>query len=184
MRVNTITSRKVFMRRGRPRIDISGKRFGMLIVHSHFGGKDSLWLCECDCGNLVYVASGNLRAFRQLSCGCIRRTAGGASQHGAARNAEYKIYKGAKERCTNPNSPAHEYYFDRGVQFKFANFEEFYAELGARPTAQHSIDRFPNNNGHYEKGNVRWAVQTEQIANRVDRGKLGNNQFKRRKHEN
>ena len=163
--------------KGRPVINIAGQRFGNLLVRSRAGGKDTQWMCECDCGNRVPVASGNLRSGRQPTCGCGRRTAKRASMADAPRHTEYKAYTSARERCNNPNNPAHEWYFDLGVKFKFRSFEEFYNELGARPSSQHSVDRYPNGNGNYEKGNVRWATPTEQIANRTDRGKLGNNQY-------
>src|ERR1039458_8675412 len=41
-------------------------------------------------------------------------------------------------------------------------------ELAAKPKPKHlySLDRFPNNDGHYEKGNVRWATAQEQNSNR------------------
>lgn len=37
----------------------------------------------------------------------------------------------------------------------------------------HSIDRFPNNNGNYEPGNVRWATASEQTINTgLQKGRL------------
>jgi len=38
--------------------------------------------------------------------------------------------------------------------------------MGARPSRSHTLDRFPNAQGHYEPGNVRWATVTEQNNNR------------------
>jgi hypothetical protein len=40
--------------------------------------------------------------------------------------------------------------------------------MGQRPTAQHSIDRFPDRSGDYEPGNVRWATAAQQIENHDD----------------
>ena len=54
----------------------------------------------------------------------------------------------------------------RGIKFLFKNFDEFYAELGPRPSEDHTLDRFPDNDGNYEVGNVRWALPAEQLRNR------------------
>ena len=46
-----------------------------------------------------------------------------------------------------------------------ASFEDFLADVGFRPSPDHSIDRYPNKNGNYEPGNVRWATRVEQQNN-------------------
>lgn len=51
--------------------DISGEKFGKLIVvKRHSGGKNSSWLCHCECGNECIVPRPNLRSARTRSCGC------------------------------------------------------------------------------------------------------------------
>jgi hypothetical protein len=45
------------------------------------------------------------------------------------------------------------------------SFAAFFAYIGPRPSQFHSLDRFPNNDGGYEPGNVRWATKKEQDRN-------------------
>lgn len=49
---------------------------------------------------------------------------------------------------------------------RFKNFLEFFEHLGNCPQNM-SLDRI-NNDGHYEKGNVRWASKDLQMSNRSD----------------
>jgi hypothetical protein len=77
---------------------------------------------------------------------------------------EYRAYQGAKDRCTNPKNSGWKNYGGRGIKFKFASFEQFFAELGKRPKGK-TLDR-KDNEGNYELGNVRWATLEEQQRNK------------------
>lgn len=73
-----------------------------------------------------------------------------------------------KRRCLNPKDEAYENYGGRGISVcrKWAtSFETFVRDVGPRPSPKHSLDRYPDNNGDYEPGNVRWATQKEQMRN-------------------
>ena len=50
-------------------IDLTGKRFGKLVVTKYVG--KSRWLCKCDCGNEKVVGGANLKK-NTSSCGCIK----------------------------------------------------------------------------------------------------------------
>lgn len=63
-------------------IDITGKRFGKLVVMKFIGKDDnnhSLWQCQCDCGSIVVVPKSNLVTGGTKSCGCLK-TSGGEYQ--------------------------------------------------------------------------------------------------------
>lgn len=44
-------------------------------------------------------------------------------------------------------------------------FPLFFAYIGPRPNGSYSLDRFPDNDGDYAPGNVRWATPHEQRIN-------------------
>src|SRR5271166_4895486 len=78
---------------------------------------------------------------------------------------EYQIYQTAKDRCTNPNSQRWYTHGGRGILFKFSCFQDFYSEIGPRPSNKYSLERI-NNDGHYEIGNIKWATRSEQQRNK------------------
>lgn len=133
------------------------------------------WRCLCACGKEFFVLSMNLTTIK--SCGCFRADGVRAAclKHGytvdRARTTEYTVWNGIKQRCENPNNPNFARYGERGVRVCpewSASFETFLAAVGHRPSKAYSLDRFPNRDGNYEPGNVRWATRGEQALNRDD----------------
>lgn len=92
-----------------------------------------------------------------------------AKTHGLSRKIpEYRAWINMKSRCFNPATPEFDRYGGRGITVcdKWANsFEAFFADVGARPSPKHSLDRWPDPDGDYEPNNVRWATQQQQCRN-------------------
>lgn len=150
--------------------NLTGRTFSRLTVLGYGGTrkpKTAQWLCECDCGTIVMVDATALRTGNTKSCGCWIREIRGQSCviHNMTGTAEYRAYQEAKKRCNNPHTKRYADYGGRGIEFRFSTFEEFYAELGPKPTAEHSLDRIETN-GHYEIGNVKWSTTPEQNRNK------------------
>lgn len=53
-------------------IDLTGQRFGLLTVikKSEIYNNNTLWLCQCDCGNLIKKTKHQLERVKIASCGC------------------------------------------------------------------------------------------------------------------
>lgn len=83
-------------RRRGPRdiIDLSGERFGRLLVACHAGydaHRRSIWLCVCDCKRTKEARTDRLRDGITTHCGCRRyapRAADGSSQRAVEAHSQ------------------------------------------------------------------------------------------------
>lgn len=156
------------MPRGRFR-DLTGKRFGRLLVIKRAPNKNRhvYWKCRCDCGNVVIVRGDALTRGSTVSCGCYHKDA--VTKHGMYNTPIYAIWSSMLQRCENPNATGHDNYGDRNIKVckRWHKFENFYDDMGDRPSEEHTLDRI-DNDGDYEPGNCRWATWEQQGRNRRD----------------
>lgn len=155
-------------------IDLTGQVFGKLTAVEYIPGKPrGKWRCSCECGSESLVGASTLKAGATQSCGCSKGhyALGKPSfqRTGKSRTPEYTAWIRMRRSCYDSDYKDWERYGARGIQVCDQwkdDFVAFLEYIGPRPTPKHSIDRFPNNNGNYEPGNVRWATATEQGRNR------------------
>lgn len=158
------------------RNDLTGMRFGRLVVKSRNGSKtfpsgqkQPLYTCECDCGETTVVLARNLVSGNTRSCGCLALCT--RTKHNTYGSTAYRAWDNMKSRCYNTNVPQYKHWWGRGITVcdEWRNdFQAFYAYVSKLPhygERGRSLDRI-NNDGNYEPGNVRWATRYEQTHNR------------------
>jgi hypothetical protein len=148
-----------------------GDRFGRLTVIAFLGtqGRYPRVRCQCDCGHITEPHWYNLKSGGTLSCGCLHEEIISArfTTHGRSRTPEYFVWRLMKTRCLLASGKDFQRYGARGIRVCDrwrSSFANFLADMGPRPTPQHSIDRI-NNDGHYEPSNCRWATARTQREN-------------------
>jgi hypothetical protein len=168
------------MKRVRPArsqtVDV-GSIFGRLIAIERMAPtkcRQAVWRCRCECGIEKEIRASSLMSGITSSCGCLRREIQPKIRlvHGdkPKRNVapEYTAWTNMITRCANPKHNRWQHYGGRGIAVCRrwrASYQDFLADVGRRPSPGHSIDRYPDCDGNYEPGNVRWATAIEQRAN-------------------
>lgn len=149
-------------------MDLTRHVYGRLTVLGFSGKVDNnnitLWICECECGNVKIIRRNNLRTKNNstISCGCALKIHG----HNANNSATYRTWMNMKQRCLYKKDKCYYLYGDRGITIysKWLNFVGFLEDMGERPEGT-TIDRI-NPNGNYIKENCRWATNSEQQLNK------------------
>ena len=91
-----------------------------------------------------------------------------STTHGMTNSPEFVAWKNMRNRCYDPTSISYPNYGGRGITVCERwrdSFENFYSDMGPKPSPKHSIDR-KDNNGNYEPNNCRWSTKKEQALNK------------------
>lgn len=161
------------------KLDLVGLKFGKLTVLSELKERNPhgkvLFHCKCDCGNEVNVIGTKLKNGWSKSCSCLQketvkeRSKTDNKKHGYCKTSIYNTYHAMISRCYNDKNESYQYYGAKGIKVCdrwLESFENFLADMGEKPSENHSIDRI-NVFGNYEPSNCRWADKLEQENNKT-----------------
>lgn len=163
--------------KGKP---LQGIRFGKLLVigfHGYHefpsGSRAVFWKVLCDCGNIDIRRGCSLNQGLTQSCGCDfnERVSLGRRTHGHTVGNQvtgiYTSWAGMMDRCYREKATHFRIYGGRGIKVceQWHSFHGFVKDMGPTWEKGLEIDRFPNMNGNYEPGNVRWATDIQQARN-------------------
>ncbi len=86
---------------------------------------------------------------------------------GGRERPEHYVWRTMIARCTRPTSAGYKYYGGRGITVckRWLRYENFLADMGERPSPEHSIERKNTDRG-YMPSNCRWATRSEQQKNK------------------
>jgi hypothetical protein len=164
-------------------IDMTGKRFGRLIVieraENRTNRKVAMWKCKCDCGKEVVCRGTHIRSGRTSSCGClgIENATKAKLKHGDAQGKHARLYGvwcNMKNRCYHKKNKSYKNYGARGIRVcaewfnDYSAFKEWCYSNGYDDTAEYqqcTIDRI-DNDGDSSPSNCRFSTAKEQAANK------------------
>src|SRR5579871_6685833 len=139
--------------------DLTGLKVNRLTVLSYAYkiGRRHYWLCECECGNTIFMRADRLTSPNgSKSCGCLRDEVAKQLKlkHGLTDTPEHFVWMQMKQRCMNPKSPGWERYGGRGITvcerwLGEDGFQNFITDMDRRPEGKYSLER-RDNNGNYE----------------------------------
>lgn len=132
----------------------------------------ALYRCRCDCGVVREVLEDSLIKGASVSCGCwnIERSKQANTKHGhtvGGRTPEYKAWQAMFGRCYRTSNKRYKDYGGRGITVdnRWRSYENFFADMGPRPSPRHSLERLKNEES-YGPSNCVWALPHDQMTNR------------------
>lgn len=135
-------------------------------------GQYRFGMFRCKCGNIFTARITAITSGNSKGCGCREGTH--MKTHGLSKTQLYEAWCNIKKRCYNRIYPKYNYWGGRGITMsdEFLNSPETFVEYmkslpnyDKREELKLEIDRI-NNDGNYERGNLRWATRSEQCSNR------------------
>lgn len=159
------------------RINLSGKKFGPLLVLGEAAPKEAkgYWEVRCDCGKIVTKAANELLRKNRSIRGCSHQCAISRSllssqrtTHGRSGTPLYIAWRNLLDRTQNPKHFAYKNYGGRGIRVCNQwqeSFSAFLRDMEASWRKGLELDRIDNEQG-YSPENCRWVPRKENLRNK------------------
>jgi hypothetical protein len=143
-------------------IDLTGNTYGYLTVIEEVGrGKhrETLWRCQCHCGNPKVTSGASLKGGWAISCGCLLKKdiKFMTTSQGQAYVQLYLIWLDMRHKCENPQHPAYAEYGARFIRVchEWKYMDRFLRTMAPRPPGT-SLELI-NPRGTFNPDNCRWV---------------------------
>ncbi|MFF2531236.1 hypothetical protein ACFVS2_20250 [Brevibacillus sp. NPDC058079] len=153
--------------------DITGRRFGRLVVVRKI--RSNTWECVCDCGEMTISCASLLRFGEKKSCGCYRKellieSSIRNKKHGLSDHSLYNIWRTFNSRCYNPNQDGYENYGGKGIQVckEWHDFETFASWCLKNGYEKNLILKRLDPNGDFSPSNCKFMTVVESSYYRVN----------------
>jgi hypothetical protein len=153
----------------RKAIDLSGKKFGRLLVIERAGTNTHgavTWKVRCKCGNKKIVSGKNLSRGATRSCGCLRyeirrdATIKRNFSHGLTNSRAHKFWLYMRFHCNSPKASNYSKFAAKGIKVckRWDSFLNFYKDMGDPPSVLHGLARI-NKKANFTPKNCKWAIR-------------------------
>lgn len=156
-------------RGGYERKDLSGQKFGRLIVNKFVGENihgDSLFDCLCECGTKRTVLGYLLRNGNTKSCGCYNKDI--ITSHGMTGTPIYKLWRRIKDNYYNKNVKGYYKYGAKGIKVCdrwLESFDNFYKDVGDIPSVD-SLFCLISEKNDFTPENWEWMTKKQRCGRR------------------
>jgi len=138
---------------------------GMLYPRDTSKSKKRYGLYECPlCMKHFKTMSSDVKSGQSTKCRSCAST-----KHGLKNHKLYNTWTAERQRCNNPKHKGFMWYGGRGIKMseEFNSFAIWLEHVESLPDAYketYTIDR-EDNDGNYERGNLKWSSPSEQSQN-------------------
>lgn len=173
--------------------DLYSHKFGRLValypMTRRAKSKQVIWMCRCDCGNLIEVLSDNLSKGNTKSCGCLKKEIDKQINitHGDTANGKmpriYVIWTSMKARCSSPKIHNYKSYGGRGISVcnewrdNYVAFRDWAMANGYANNL--TIDRI-DSAGNYTPDNCQWLTNSDNAKKAYKERRVKNEQHRQR----